>query len=311
MTLGATSNGFWAGRRCVITGAAGFIGVALTHRLRSMSADVRAYSRSECDVTDIARVRAIFQSDQPEVVFHLAGKVTGSRALEMVPATLTTNLLGTVHVLQTAAEMKLAARIVCLGSLHEPDQVLPPVPPTPYAAAKFAANAYARMFAEIYSLSTIIARPLMVYGPGQMDFSKLVPYVLERLLTGRPAELSSGRQGFDWVYVDDVVEALLAAAERTDLIGETLDVGTGVLTTVADVATGIARRLQAAPSDLLLGALPDRGLEPTRAADVEATARLTGWRARVGIEAGLDHTVQWYQRYFDQSHARKGAENGR
>jgi UDP-glucose 4-epimerase len=283
----------------------------LAHRLRSVSADVHAYSRSECDVTDAARIRAVFQSVRPEVVFHLAGKVTGSRALEMVNATLTTNLLGTVHVLQAAAEMKLPARIVCLGSLHEPDQVLPPVPPTPYAAAKFAANAYARMFAELYSVSTVIARPLMVYGPGQMDFSKLVPYVLERLLAGKPAELSSGRQGFDWVYVDDVTEALLASAEGADLTGATLDVGTGVLTTVAEVATGIARRLQAAPNGLRLGALPDRGLEPTRVADVEATARLTGWRAQVGIETGLDRTVQWYQRYFAQSSARRGAENGR
>jgi len=298
MTSSFPSDSSWAGRRCIVTGAGGFIGTALTQRLRSAQADVHAFSRSGCDVTDAGQVRAVFRAVEPAVVFHLAGRVTGSRAADMVMSTLTTNLLGTVNVLQTAAQTRSAARILCLGSLHEPDQVLPPVPPTPYAAAKFAANAYARMFAAIYSVSTTILRPLMVYGPGQMDFSKLIPYVLERLLTGKPAEMSSGRQCFDWVYVDDVIEALLVAADRTDLTGKTLDVGTGVLTSVADIATGIARRVGTVPDALRLGAIPDRELEPTRAADVEATAGLTGWRARVTVEEGLDRTVDWYRRYF-------------
>jgi UDP-glucose 4-epimerase len=301
MTSYCTPNNSWAGRRCLVTGAGGFIGTALTERLRCVQAAVHALPRSDCDVTDASEVRDVFRAVQPDVVFHLAGNVTGSRALNMVISTLTTNLLGTVNVLQAAAEMKSAARIVCLGSLHEPDQVLPPVPPTPYAAAKFSANAYARMFAEIYSVSTTIARPLMVYGPGQMDFTKLVPYVLERLLNDKPAELSSGRQGFDWVYVDDVIEALLVTAERSNLTGKTLDVGTGVLTTVADIARGIARRAGAGPEALRLGAIADRGLEPTRVADVEATARLTGWRSRVTVEEGLDRTVEWYRRYFRES----------
>jgi nucleoside-diphosphate-sugar epimerase len=47
-----------------------------------------------------------------------------------------------------------------------------------------------------------------------------------------------------------------------------------------------------------MGVLPDRGLEPTRVADVEAAARLTGWRSRVSVEEGLDRTVEWYRRYF-------------
>jgi UDP-glucose 4-epimerase len=298
MTSHFTPDNSWADRRCLITGAGGFIGTALTERLRRMQAAVNAFPRSGCDVTDSSEVRDVFQSVQPDVVFHLAGNVTGSRALSVVIPTLTTNLIGTVNVLHAAVEMKSSAQIVCLGSLHEPDQVLPPVPPTPYAAAKFSANSYARMFAEIYSVCVIIARPLMVYGPGQMDFTKLVPYVLERLLNDKPAEMSSGRQGFDWVYVDDVTEALLAAAERPDLTGKTLDIGTGVLTTVADIARGIARRAGPGADALRLGAIADRTLEPTRVADVEATARLTGWRSRVTVEEGLDRTVEWYRRYF-------------
>lgn len=153
------------------------------------------------------------------------------------------------------------------------------------------------MFAEVFSLPVAIARPYMVYGPGQLDFSKLVPYVARRLIQGEIAELSSGKQGFDWVYVDDVVDALVAVAERPELKGRMIDVGSGTLTTVAEVAAVIGRRLNRS-SSIRLGAIADRRLEPTRVADVEATAQLIGWRAQVTLQDGLDRSVDWYRTYL-------------
>jgi UDP-glucose 4-epimerase len=85
--------------------------------------------------------------------------------------------------------------------------------------------------------------------------------------------MSSGRQEFDWVYVDDVVDALIAIAARDGLRGRTVDVGSGTLTSVRDIAMGLGQRL-----------------------DLEATAALPGWRSRVSLEEGLDRTVAWYQR---------------
>jgi nucleoside-diphosphate-sugar epimerase len=170
MSPDAASNNHWVGRRCLVTGAGGFIGTALAARLQSAKADVHAFARSAaanaggraCDVTDLSQVREAFRTVQPEVVFHLAGKVTNSRAVDLVMPTLATNLLGTVHVLLAAAQMMPSARVICLGSLHEPDQVLPPVPPTPYAGGEFAANAYGRMFGEVFSVLFTIAGPPMV-----------------------------------------------------------------------------------------------------------------------------------------------------
>ena len=104
-------------------------------------------------------------------------------------------------------------------------------------------------------------------------------------------------KSFDWVYVDDVVDALLAIGSRTDVSGTTIDIGCGVLTTVREVAEGIGQRLGAAGA-IRLGTLADRRLEPTRCADVEATARLINWRARVSLEEGLDRTVEWYRKHL-------------
>jgi nucleoside-diphosphate-sugar epimerase len=153
------------------------------------------------------------------------------------------------------------------------------------------------MFAELFALPVTIARPLMVYGPGQLDFTKLVPYVARKLICGEVAQLSSGTQAFDWIYVDDVVDALVAVAERPQLKGHMIDVGCGKLTTVAEIAAGIGRRLDRADS-IALGAIADRRLEPTRVADIVTTASLIGWRAKVTLEEGLDRSVDWYRAYL-------------
>ncbi len=86
------------------------------------------------------------------------------------------------------------------------------VPGSPYAAAKTAVASYGRMFHALYGLPIVHLRVFMVYGPGPQDITKLVPYVTGCLLRGEPPRLSSGTREIDWIYIDDVVEAFVAAA---------------------------------------------------------------------------------------------------
>jgi len=257
-----------------------------------------------CDVADLQAVQSVFNRVRPQLVFHLASRVSGSRSVEQVLPTLHSNLIGTVHVLLTALEHG-APKVVCMGSLQEPDQQLPPVPNCPYAAAKFASSAYARMFADVLALPVIIARPFMVYGAGQLDLTKLVPTVLTQILLGGEVAMSSGAQTFDWIYIDDVVDALIAATEAPAAVGKTIDIGWGTLVSVRDVATALATRLGRVDA-LKFGALPDRRLEPTRHADVEATAQLIDWRPSVPLDEGLERAVSWYRQRFGGDQARIG-----
>ena len=293
----------WTGRRCLVTGAGGFIGTVLCRELERRGAQVHASGRGEvpqgsarpwstCDVRDFESVRKLFADARPDVVFHLAASVTGSRAAELVLPTLQANLVGTVNVLAAANDAK-SSRVICLGSLQEPDEQLPAIPNSPYAAAKFGAGAYCRMFAELYGLRVSIGRPLMVYGAGQMDFTKLVPHVLSKLIRGEAADMSSGRSAFDWVYVDDVANALIALATSNAGAERNVDIGCGV----RDIAQGLAQRL-GAEKLLRFDVLPDRAGEPTRCADLERTERIIGWRPVVGLEEGLDRTVAWYRQYL-------------
>jgi nucleoside-diphosphate-sugar epimerase len=240
-------------------------------------------------------MRALFKAARPDYVFHLASHVAGSRAIDLVLPTFSANLTSTVNLLTAATELG-CERILLTGSLEEPDPgPNHAVPSSPYAAAKFAASAYGRMFHALYETPVAILRLYMVYGPGQQDLKKLVPYVTLSLLKGETPQLSSGVRQVDWVFVDDVVEGFLAAATATGIEGNTIDIGTGQLASVRTVVEHLFELVR--PGEVpAFGALTDRSLEQVRVADVEASFRRIGWRPQVSLHEGLRRTVEWYQK---------------
>jgi nucleoside-diphosphate-sugar epimerase len=150
------------------------------------------------------------------------------------------------------------------------------------------------MFHALYKTPVAILRLFMVYGPGQQDLRKLVPYVTLSLLKGQTPELSSGTRKVDWIYVEDVAAGYLAAAAAEGVEGSTIDLGSGRLDTVRTVVEELAglidSRIQ--PS---FGSIPERALEQTRMADVERSFHLLGWRAQVSLRDGLARTAEWYR----------------
>jgi nucleoside-diphosphate-sugar epimerase len=137
---------------------------------------------------------------------------------------------------------------------------------------------------------------LFVYGPDQPDSSKLIPHTIRSLLAGVAPSLSSGRRRCDWVYIDDVIDGLVTAATEPDCVGENVDLGAGILTSVRDVVETICELIgtNAAPH---WGALPVREGEAEVVADVAATRRLCGWSASTDLVSGLTRTVEWYARH--------------
>ena len=296
----------FAGRRVLVTGASGFIGMPLCRRLAELGADVHATSRTplpggegliwrSCDLADFDATKALFQSIRPEFVFHLASHVVGTRTTEAVLPTFHSNLATTVSIL-LAAQQAGCGRVVLTGSLEEPEPGLTwPAPSSPYAAAKLAANAYGRMFNALFGLPVVILRVFMVYGPAQRDEKKLVPYVITSLLNGKRPRLGSGLREVDWIYVDEVVGAFLRAALAPGVEGETLDIGSGELVTVRQVVERLYQMIRPGETPVF-GELDDRPMEQVRVANVEATNVKIGWSPNVNLAEGLSRTVDWYRR---------------
>lgn len=291
----------------LITGASGFIGAHLTKRLRALGAEVHAVSRRRqrsrngetwhvCDLRDAEGTGDLVDHTAPDVVYHLAGEVDGARDLATVRTTLDNTLGGTVNVL-TAAARKPDTRVLLTGSCEEPREGAgPATPPSPYAMAKWAAAGYAQLFHRLWDVPVTVIRPTSVYGPGQADITKLIPYVTLSLLRGEQPRLTSGAKQVDWVYIDDVVDALVAAYRTEASIGRGFDVGSGSSRSVREtvdllcdiVGNGITPRF---------GAIPDRPLDTPQTADLEPAGTTLHWRPKVGLESGLRRAVQWYSQH--------------
>jgi len=301
-----------AGTRILVTGGTGFIGSRLLMRLSELNAQVCAVSRKrqretrtkvqwyQGDLADPSTARSLVEAIKPQIIYHLAGHVVGERGADAIVPTLYGNLLTTVNLL-TSANAVGCKRCILSSSLEEPSSDAGElVPSSPYAASKWAGSAYARMFHALYQFPAVILRVFMVYGPGQRDVNKLIPYVIRSFLTGQVPELTSGRRGIDWIYVDDVVEAFIAAAVAEQIEGKTIDIGSGKLETVRELVRRLARLMnqEAAPP---FGSKPDRVLEQVRVADLHAAEKHLQWTPRVPLEEGLRRTIGWYECEFGPS----------
>lgn len=303
--------------RALVTGASGFVGSHLCRRLAEEGIEVHGVSRFgrrvrgvrwwRADLTDAEAATAVVERVRADHVFHLASEVSGSRSLDAVRPTFRRNLEAAVNVMVASARVGCSS-LVLAGSMEEPDPGTgDETPVSPYAAAKYAAGSYGRMLHALHGLPVVNVRMFMVYGPGQLDRTKLVPYTITSLLRAERPRLSSGTREVDWVFVEDVVEALLCAAGDAGLAGRSLDAGTGRLVSVRTVVEEIAERV-GAPVEIVFGEIPERPHERVRVADTGAFA-LAGWRARTSLEEGLDATVAWYRAAVDRS-VPQGAAGG-
>jgi len=290
----------------LLTGASGFIGSHLRRQLLAEGAWVHAVSRLprkldherlrwwQADLGQAATVQQLWQASRPEIVFHLASHVAGARELAKVLPTFYDNLASTVHLLTCATETG-CQRIVVANSSEEPVGLDgETVPCSPYAAAKWSASAYGRMFHSLFQTPVVMPRIFMTYGPDQKDLQKLVPYVIGSLLRGEAPKISTGSRLVDWIFVEDVAEGLLLAALTPGIEGMPFDLGSGSLVSVRQMVEQIVELMQ---TDVRpqFGAVPDRPLEQVRAADTTFLRERLMWAARTPLRLGLEATVAWYR----------------
>lgn len=292
------------GEKVLVTGARGFLGSHLCRKLIECGVEVHAISRStensptenlrwwQVDLEDIVATKDLFSLVKPDVIYHLSGHVTADPDIRQVLPTFRSLLLTTVQLLTIATEIG-CRRVVLTASLTEPQTGQFESPPgSPYAAAKWASNAFGRMFHKLYHTPVVIVRPFMVFGPNQNQ-AKLIPYSIRSLIRGEQPRLASGEWRADWIYVDDVTEGLLAAAEVAGIEGSTIDLGSGQLVKAEAIIRQIIGLLGSS-IEPHFGALPDRPSEEIRVADLGHTFRVLGWQPQTSLCEGLKRTVDWH-----------------
>jgi len=307
-------------RVVLVIGGSGFLGAHLVRRLLErgdvVHAVVRASSNSwrlsdvrdrltfwTGDVREAASIASCVGQTDPQVVYNLAGDPRFRRRddVEAVRGSIDTHVTGTVNVLAAAREQcSRLARVVLTGGLEEygdgstpydEGQALRPV--SPYSAGQAAADAYAHMLGRRWGLPIVVLRPALVYGPGQSaDF--LIPALILQCLDHGTFEMTAGEQERDLVFVDDLIEAFLAAAEVNETVGETINIGTGQGHRMREVAEKIVELCGG--GELKMGAGAKRASDIQRLiGSIQRARRLLNWRPRTTLHAGLRQTIEWYR----------------
>ncbi|MGE0646108.1 MAG: NAD-dependent epimerase/dehydratase family protein [Nitrospira sp.] len=306
------------GERVLVTGASGFLGSHLCQRLIRYGVEIHAVSRTRegpssenphwwrVDLEDYEATKNLLEKVKPHVLFHFSGHVSGDPDISHVLPIFRSQLLTTVHLLTISAEIGLR-RIILTGSLTEPQAGQVDSPPgSPYAASKWASNAFGRMFQCLYQTPVVIVRPFMVYGPNQNP-KKVIPYSIQSLVKGEPPRLTSGQWRADWIYVDDVIDGFMAAAEMPGIEGSTVDLGTGQLVSVESMVRQIVE-IMGVKIEPQFGALSSRPCEEVRVADLEHTRRVLGWQPKVSVAEGIKKTVEWYRAAHSESPVMSAAD---
>lgn len=305
----------FAGRRILVTGGAGFVGGAVVRRLveadavvtvlddlftgrvETLPAEVRFVEGSVVDEDLVARLVG-----EAEYVFHLAAR-------NIIASTknprddFATNIGGTLNVL-LAARSAGVRRVVYTGStsvygnprsipINEDDAI---VPLSPYAVSKLAGEHYCIAFYESYGLPVSVVRYSNVYGIGQRPdnpYCGVVAKFFDAALAGRPLQIhGDGQQTRDFTYIDDAVEATLRAAVAPRAEGEVFNVGTGIETTINDLARMVG---EAVERTIEVVHVDRRDIDNIRrrVVSIEKARRMLRWSPQVTLPDGLRRTAAW------------------
>ncbi len=296
--------------RAIVTGGAGFIGSHVVEALLERGHEVHALddlskgtrgrvaAAAELHVADIRQPDEVFDSVRPEAVFHLAAQADVRISVERPDYDADVNVLGTTRILE--ASRRYGAKIVfsstggaIYGECDRPaPETAPPQPLAPYGTSKLCGEEYLATWNRLYGTSHVSLRLGNVYGPRQEPHGEAgVVAIFMGLLRdgGTPKIFGDGSQTRDYVYVHDVVRAMLLAFDHDR--GGVYNVGTGTETSVLALydaiqrVSGIRREAELAPARL--GELQRSVLDPSLAGSE------LGWQATHGLLDGLAETWSW------------------
>jgi nucleoside-diphosphate-sugar epimerase len=298
----------WNGLKVLVTGARGFFGSHAVTRAKEYGAQVYALARQadsgdrevrwlSGDLTDPKAVLALVDQVRPDVVFHLAGQTIGAPGKEFVLPSFRNNLAATVNVLLALAEVG-CRRVVVTGSGEEPrSENGEVVAISPYGASKGAEVIYARMFHALYRLPVVIVRPFITYGPRQRP-SKLVPSLTLSLIRGESPTVSQPDREADWIYIDDVIDGIVAAGEVPGAEGSTIELGSGNLVSIREIAEQLRQIIDGNAAVRYVKSERSVGMHG-RHAELEIARRLLDWHPKTSLHQGLVQTVAWYRSRLD------------
>jgi nucleoside-diphosphate-sugar epimerase len=304
---------FFLNKRVLITGASGFIGRHLLHRLRTYGSHIATIHRRKIndfpedidqyiiDITDFHAIEECVCTTQPDYIFHLAAYKERNENLQAFSSAIETNLIGSLNLFSAAEQLSFLRSIVTLGTAEEYGNNSPPFnessrecPVTPYSFSKLCVSHMGELFSHLYNLPITILRPSLAYGPGQ-GTDMFLPSLVTSLLDNKPFEMTLGEQTRDFIYIDDLVDALIISSLNAKARGQIINIGSGVpikLTMLVKIIERLVDRhdlVKFGGKSYRKNEIMDYFVDTKKAED------LLGWKAKTSIEYGLQETITYYR----------------
>ena len=319
---------FWKDKNVLITGINGFVASNLAKNLVGKGAnvvgmlkDISTFNALEelgiedkvnvtfGDITDAHAVRRTVNKYEVDACFHLAAMSTVRICSRDPIVAFRTNVEGTWNVLEACRNAKTVKAVVvastdkCYGNPerlpYKEGDVLNGL--ATYDATKACTDIVARSYAYNYNMPISVTRCCNIYGPGDLNLSRIIPNTIRRVVSGSPAMLWSDSAAMirEFIYIDDVVDAYMKLAEHIDLTkGRSFNVGTLEHIKVEDFVKKIYKCLGKEP-DI---EIRDREAEfkeiPEQYLDSTLVKETTGWEPKYDLDSGLQKTVDWYANFF-------------
>lgn len=319
----------WKGRRVLITGFSGFIGSSLARRLLSLGAEVTGFVSGmnknrddelwdKCnivvgDISDYDALRHAISFYEIDTVFHFAAYAIVRVSARDPMSTYRVNVMGTVNLLEACRHVGRLQSIVVASSdkAYGDHDILPytedhPLQPkNTYDTSKACMDMIARSYAANYDMPVVVTRCSNVYGPGDMNLSRLIPNSIKRVLDGAAPFLyrDVGMMEREFIYIDDVVDAYLLLGLAPHLLsGHAFNVGGTGPVLVGDMVKKICGLM----GTLLDPVVVSREMEfkeiKRQFIDAAKLRASFGWEPKITLDEGLKLTIEWYTDFF-KSHA--------
>ncbi|MBF0183141.1 MAG: NAD(P)-dependent oxidoreductase [Magnetococcales bacterium] len=305
----------------LVTGASGIVGANLVHRLAAEGVRAHLTVRPQsdlarlrtvmdavvlhtCDLTDREQVHALLQRLRPATIFHLASTFFNPPTLS-AEEHYRVNLLAMLTILEALREQP-TVRFIWTGTAGAYDsgslltESAPLRPGSLYGCSKAAASQLSQVWARLYAIPTVELRLFTPYGPWERRH-RLIPHVILSALAGQEVRIGDGRQQRDFVYMQDVVEALLLAASKPLPAGAVFNICSGEPRSLREVVSTILE-LMGNPVPLQVGVFPPRADEIWEiSGDNQAAANELAWRPQVTLQEGLQQTIAWFRHHQQEA----------
>jgi UDP-glucose 4-epimerase len=295
--------------RFLVTGGAGFLGSALVNRLVSDGHEVVVLDDLSNGNAELLNPAAVFnQGDVDNIpllwsllrdvdcVYHLAARVSVAQSILHPRDYNRVNVGGTVSLMEAMRDTGVS-RVVFASSGaiygHQPQQPVheddPPLPDSPYAVSKWAAEQYIHTIGALWELETVALRIFNAYGPGQSlphSHAPIVPRFMRQAVTGGSVVIfGDGRQTRDFVYVADVVDAMVTAATASGVNRQVINIGSGVETNITHLVD-VIEEVTGRKVNRMFNSEKDGGV-PRLVADISRARMLLGFRPHRSLAKGL------------------------